>query len=84
MTQAYLVAAAVLLVGLVAPALVCLRCRPLDGLVALELAGAVTTLVLVCLAFGYRSSASSGVALVTAVLTTVGALVAARFLDREP
>lgn len=64
--------------------LVALRERPIDGLVALEPGGAMTTLALVCVAVGSQSSSATGVALITAVLSWVGGLFGARFLDREP
>jgi multisubunit Na+/H+ antiporter MnhF subunit len=58
------------------------RLRPIDGLVALELAGAVVTLVLLCLAEGFHRSAYFDVPVVCAALTWVGGLVFARFLGR--
>lgn len=84
MKTAYLVAAIVLTAGLVPPAVVCARSEPIDGLAALELAGAVVTLVVVCLAVGYRSSAAAGIALIVAITTWTGGMVTARFLDRRP
>ncbi|MFR0357354.1 MrpF/PhaF family protein [Streptomyces sediminimaris] len=84
MKQGYLIAASALLLGLLPLLAVALRERPADGLVALELAGAVITLALVCVAVGTQSSAATGVALVTAVLSWVGGLLFARFLDRNP
>jgi multisubunit Na+/H+ antiporter MnhF subunit len=83
---AYLIAAAVL-IGAVAPCvLVCSLATPLDGLVALELAGALSTLALLCLAEGFHRGSYFGVAIVCAVLSWIGGLVMARFLGkaREP
>jgi multisubunit Na+/H+ antiporter MnhF subunit len=84
MRQEFLVAATALLIGLVPLVLVTLRARPVDGLVALELGGVLTTLALVCVAVGAQSSSMTGVALITAVLSWAGGLLCARFLDREP
>jgi multisubunit Na+/H+ antiporter MnhF subunit len=72
----------VLLVALLLPAWVCARARPLDGVVALELFGATTTLTLLCLAEGYHRGAYFGVALVSSILSWVGGLVIARLLAR--
>ncbi|WP_112467466.1 monovalent cation/H+ antiporter complex subunit F [Streptomyces triticisoli] len=84
MRTAYLWAAFALICGLGPLAAVCRGARPIDGLVAVELGGAVTTLALVCLAVGYQSSAATGAALVTAVMSWVSGMVMARFLDRLP
>ncbi len=82
--NAYLLAGAVL-IGAIGPCvLVCLLAPPIDGLVALELAGALTTLALLCLAEGFHRGTYFGVALVCAVLTWVGGLVIARFLAGAP
>ena len=82
--NAYEWAATVLIVA-IAPCLVfCLRARPLDGLVALELAGSLATLALLCLAEGYHRSVYFAVALVCAALSWVGGMVIARFLSRAP
>ena len=80
--NAYLVAATVLLLGLLPCGLVAIRSRPLDGLVALQLGGTLTTLVLLLLAEGYRRSAYFTVALTLAAMSFVGGLALARFLDR--
>lgn len=80
----YLAAALVLLAGWVPLAAVCVRARAIDGLVALEVAGALATVVLVCLAVGLRQSSFSGLALISAVCVIVSGLVFARFMDRLP
>jgi multisubunit Na+/H+ antiporter MnhF subunit len=72
----------VLLVALLLPAWVCARARPLDGVVALELFGATTTLTLLCLAEGYHRGVYFNVALVAALVTWIGALVFVRFVAR--
>jgi multisubunit Na+/H+ antiporter MnhF subunit len=56
--------------------------RPIDGLVALELAGVLLTLTLLCLAEGFHRSFTYAVAIMAAVLSTIGGLVFARFLGR--
>lgn len=80
----YLAAALVLLAGWVPVAAVCVRARAIDGLVALEMAGALTTLVLVCLAVGLHQSSFGTLSLITAVCVIMSGLVFARFLDRLP
>jgi hypothetical protein len=52
--NAFEIAALALVTGFVPLLWVCLREREIDGVVALELAGSVATLVLVCLAEGYH------------------------------
>jgi multisubunit Na+/H+ antiporter MnhF subunit len=66
-----------------APLLWCAARRSaIDGLVALELAGTLTVLVLLCFAEGFGRSFEFGVAIVAAVLVWTGGLVGARFLGR--
>jgi multisubunit Na+/H+ antiporter MnhF subunit len=80
--NAFLIAATVLLAAL-APLLgaASLR-RPIDGLVALEAAGAVATLVLLCLSVGLGESILFTVAVVAAVVSWIGGLMFVRFLGR--
>lgn len=80
--NAFTVAATVLLGGFVPLGWAASRRRPIDGLVALELAGTLTMLALLCLAEGFHRSFEYGVAVVAAVLVWVGGLVFARFLGR--
>jgi multisubunit Na+/H+ antiporter MnhF subunit len=68
MRQEFLIAAAVLLLGMAALVPVSMRGHAIDGLVALEIGGAMTTLAVVCVAVGTQSSSATGVALITAVL----------------
>lgn len=56
--------------------------RPIDGLVALECAGVLLVLVLLCLAEGFHRSFEYSVAIVAALMTWIGGLVFARFLGR--
>lgn len=52
-------------------------------MLALELFGAVTVLVLLCLGEGYHRSAYFDVPIVCVVLTWIGALVFTRFFARD-
>ena len=80
--NAFTVAATVLLAALAPLGVVASLRRPIDGLVALELAGVVATSALLCLAVGLHQSAFFGVAVIAAVATWIGGLVFARFLGR--
>jgi multicomponent Na+:H+ antiporter subunit F len=80
--NAFTVAATVLLVGFVPLGWVAVRRRPIDGLVALQLAGTLTVLVLLCLAAGLHRSFQYSVAVVAAVVVWIGGFVFARFLGR--
>ena len=80
--NAFLLAATALLATL-APLLVVAHVRrPVDGLVALETAGAVTTLVLLCLSVGMAEPIFFTVAIAAAVASWIGGLVFVRFLGR--
>ncbi|HKG43313.1 MAG TPA: monovalent cation/H+ antiporter complex subunit F [Gaiellaceae bacterium] len=76
----WLVAATVLLAGLVPCGWVLLRATALDGLVALELVTTLVTLVLVLLAAGFHRSSYYTLPLVLAGLGFVGTMVFVRFL----
>ena len=80
--NAFETAALALLAGFVPLGWVCLRERELDSVAALELAGAVTTLVLICLAEGYHRGIYLGVAVVCAAAGSISGFVFARFLGR--
>ena len=62
--------------------LVVLRGREIDGVVALELCGTLTTLVLLCLAQAFGRTVYFGLPVVCAATTWIGGLVFARFLGR--
>jgi multisubunit Na+/H+ antiporter MnhF subunit len=80
--NAFLIAATVLLAAL-APLLAAASFRPpIDGLVALEAAGAVATLALLCLSVGLGQAIFFTVAVIAAVASWIGGLVFARFLGR--
>lgn len=80
--SAWLLFAAVLLGALVPCAWVCLRRPPLEGLVALELASVIATLIFVLLAQGFGRSVYWILALVLAPLQFIGALAFVRLLGR--
>jgi multisubunit Na+/H+ antiporter MnhF subunit len=79
----WLVAATVLLVGLIPCGWVLLRGRLLDALVALELASTLVTIVLVLLAEGFHRSSYFTLPLVLAAASFVGGLVFVRFLGER-
>jgi multisubunit Na+/H+ antiporter MnhF subunit len=79
----WLVAATVLLVALLPCAALCIRGGVLDGLVGLELAGVITTVVLLLIAEGFQRQPFVDLALVFAVLQFGGSLAFARMLERR-
>jgi multicomponent Na+:H+ antiporter subunit F len=80
--NAFLIAATVLIAALAPLLLVASIRRPIDGLVAVEAAGAVTTLALLCLSVGLGDSVLFTVAVIAAIASWIGGLVFARFLGR--
>lgn len=80
--NAWLVAATILLGGLLPCVWVAMRGTIVSALAALELASTITTLVLLAIAQGLRRDPFMDLALVSAVLSFAGALVFARFLER--
>jgi multisubunit Na+/H+ antiporter MnhF subunit len=80
--NAFTIAALALLAGFVPLTVVCLREREIDGVVALQLCGAQTTLILLCLSEGFHRSSYFTVPVVCAVTTWIGGLVFARFFGR--
>jgi multisubunit Na+/H+ antiporter MnhF subunit len=78
----FLIAAAVLLVAMVIPGIVCVRAQTIDGVVALELCSTLATLTLLCLAEGFHRGIYFNVALVSAGTAWIGGLVFARFFGR--
>ena len=79
----WLVAATVLLVGLLPCGWVLLRGQLLDALVALQLTSTLATVVLVLLAEGFHRSSYFTVPLLLAALSFVCALVFVRFLGER-
>lgn len=80
--NAFLIAATVLIGALAPLAAVASLRRPIDGLVALEAAGAVAVLALLCLSVGLEESILFTLAVIAAVVSWIGGLVIARFLGR--
>ena len=80
--NAFLIAATVLSAALAPLIVVASVRRPIDGLVALEAAGAVLTLTLVCLSVGLGQPTFFTVPIIAAVTSWIGCLVFARFLGR--
>ena len=80
--NAFLVAATVLVAALAPLLVVASLRRPLDGLVALEAAGAILTLTLLCLSAGLEQPTFFTVPIIAAVASWIGCLVFARFLGR--
>lgn len=79
----FLLAATVMLAGFIPIGVVCLRGGPMDALAALELAGALATTILLCLAEGFGRSSYFDVPVACATLTWVSGLIFARFLGRH-
>jgi multisubunit Na+/H+ antiporter MnhF subunit len=80
--NAWLIAATVLLLGLVPCGLVMLRGSIVEALVGLQMAGVLQTVVLLLLAEGYHRAPFFDLALVLALLAFAGGLVFARMLER--
>jgi multisubunit Na+/H+ antiporter MnhF subunit len=80
--NAFQAAALALLFGFVPIGWVCLREREIDGVAALELAGSLATVILICLAEGYHRGIYLGVAVVCAAVTWISGFVFARFFSR--
>jgi multisubunit Na+/H+ antiporter MnhF subunit len=79
----WLLGAAVLAVCLVPCAAVCFFAGPLSGLAALQVAGGLTTSILILLAEAYRRQPFIDLALVFAALALVGNIIFARIMERE-
>jgi multicomponent Na+:H+ antiporter subunit F len=78
----WLIAASILLVGLVPCGVVMLRGSVVEALVGLQMAGVLQTVVLLVLAEGFHRPPFFDLALVLALLTLAGGLVFARMLER--
>jgi multicomponent Na+:H+ antiporter subunit F len=78
----WLVAAAVIVVGLVPCLALCALGKPLDGLIGLEVGGILTCTVLMLLAEGFHRQSFIDLAVVFAVLNFGGGLAFARILER--
>jgi multisubunit Na+/H+ antiporter MnhF subunit len=80
----WLIAALALLPVLLACGIVCLRSSALSGLVAMELASAVSVVELMLLSEGAHRQPFIDLALVLAVMGFVGSLAFARLMERGP
>lgn len=78
----WLVAAAILLLGLIPCGVVSLRRSPVEALVGLEAGTVVLVLALLALSVGFDRSFYADVAVVMAVLSFAGGMVFARFMER--
>ena len=78
----WLLVATVLLLGLIPCGVVIVTASTADRLIALELAGVVSTLVLLLLAQGFGQSSFFDLALAAAILAFPAGLVFAHFLER--
>jgi multisubunit Na+/H+ antiporter MnhF subunit len=76
------IAAAVLGAALLPCLAVCLLARPTHGLVALQLAGVLTTTILMALSEGLHRQPFVDLAVVFAPLSLVGSLTFARVMER--
>ena len=75
--------ATALLLGIVPCGWTAMRATRADALVALEVAGTVSTLALVLMSEGFHRASYMSVPLVLAFLAIVGSLLIARFLGRH-
>lgn len=82
MIGAFLVAAAVFSAAIVPLVAVMVRGAEVSAVVALELAGILTTLAVVCYAVGVQSTSASSVAVLCGVLTWVSGMVYVRLMRR--
>jgi multisubunit Na+/H+ antiporter MnhF subunit len=80
--NAWLVAATILVSGLLPCLWVAMRASIVGALAALELASTITTLTLLLIAQGLHRDPFVDLALVSAVLSFAGALTFVRFLER--
>jgi multisubunit Na+/H+ antiporter MnhF subunit len=81
--NAFTIAATVMLGGFVPVGIVAVRGGAIDALAGLELAGALATTILLCLAEGFGRSSYFDVPVVCAAVTWVSGLIFARFLGRH-
>jgi multicomponent Na+:H+ antiporter subunit F len=80
----WLIAAFVLIAGLLPCGVVCVRGSPSEALVALELASVLAVLAVMVLAEGLQREWLIDLAVVLTVVSFAGNLAYARFLEREP
>jgi multisubunit Na+/H+ antiporter MnhF subunit len=80
--NAFTVAGFALLFAFVPLLLVCLVSEEIDGVAAVELCGALATLIFLCLGEGFHRSAYFDVPVISAAATWIGGIVFVRFLGR--
>jgi multisubunit Na+/H+ antiporter MnhF subunit len=78
----WLLAALVLLVAMVPLGVVCARSPAIEGLVALQIAGTNTALILLLLAEGIQREPFADLALILSATSFIGPLAFAYFLER--
>jgi multisubunit Na+/H+ antiporter MnhF subunit len=78
----WLLCAAVLAAALVPLTIAAARRRASDGVVALEVAGLITTAILLLIAEGTDGQSYADLALVLAAVSFIGAIAFLRFLER--
>jgi len=79
----WLLGAAVLAICLVPCACVCFFAGPLSGLAALQVAGALTTSILILLAESFRRQPFIDLPLIFAAMALVGGIIFARILEHD-
>ncbi len=80
--NAFVIAGFVLLLAFVPLGIVCVVSPEIDGVAAVELCGALATLVFLCLGEGFHRSAYFDVPVISAAATWIGGIVFVRFLGR--
>jgi multisubunit Na+/H+ antiporter MnhF subunit len=78
----WLIAATVLILGLIPCGVVIARKSAADGLAALQLAGILTTLATLLLAAGFHRPTVADISMALALLTYPSSLLFAHFLER--
>jgi multicomponent Na+:H+ antiporter subunit F len=78
----WLLAATVLLLGLVPCLVVAARASAADGMVALQLAGVVVSLAILLLAVGFDRSIYADASLLISLLSFAGGMTFVRYLQR--
>jgi multisubunit Na+/H+ antiporter MnhF subunit len=80
----WLVAALVLLVAMLPLGIVCVIAPAVDGLVALQLAGTNGAFILLLVSEGMQRQPFADLALVLGLMSFIGSLAFAHFLERAP
>jgi multicomponent Na+:H+ antiporter subunit F len=78
----WLIATVVLLALLLPCVAVCALLKPIDGLIAMELASVLMVTILILLAQGLKRQPFVDLALIFAVVSFIGSLAFARLLER--